>query len=69
MSKTKNRMMDMEEHVWDAMKGGWTTLEEVQSYVKDHMDTVDEAYVEQVFHELDNEFIPFDNKDKTKLIL
>ena len=58
MSRTKTWMMDMEEHVWDAMKGGWTTLEEVQSYVKERMDTVDEAYVEQVFHELDQEILP-----------
>ena len=69
MSKTKNWMMDMEEHVWDALKGGWATLEDVQSYVKERMDTVDEAYVEQVFHELDQEFLPPNEQDKTKLIL
>ena len=69
MSKTKNWMMDMEEHVWDALKGGWATLEDVQSYVREHMDTVDEAYVEQVFHELDQESLPSNEQDKTKLIL
>jgi len=56
MSQTKNWMMDMEEHVWDALKGGWTSLKDVKSYVKERMDTVDESYVEQIFHELDQEF-------------
>jgi hypothetical protein len=52
MSKTKSWIMNMEEHVWDAIEEGWSSLEDVQSYVADHMSPVDKDYVKSVYNEL-----------------
>ena len=44
--------MNMEEHVWDAIEEGWSSLEDVQSYVADHMSPVDKDYVKSGYNEL-----------------
>lgn len=63
MSRTKDWMMEMEEHVYDAIGEGWSSLEDVQSYVDDHMSLVDKDYVKNIYNEL------IDSEHSPKLLL
>ena len=63
MSRIKDWMMEMEEHVYDASGEGWSSLEDVQSYVDDHMTPVDKDYVKNIYNDL------IDSEHSPKLLL
>jgi|TARA_R110000787_G_scaffold285470_3_gene401337 hypothetical protein len=53
MSKIKNWIMEMEEHIYDAIENGASNTSEVLTYVESKMNTVDKNYVSKVYQELD----------------
>lgn len=55
MSKIKNWMMDMEEHVVSAIEMGADNDSDVLAYVKTNMFPVDETYVAKITNEITGE--------------
>lgn len=64
MSRMKNWMMDMEDHVVDAVNLGARSENDVVSYVKTNMQLVDETFVRKFTKELCGESEPLEVKDE-----
>ena len=56
MSKIKNWIMEMEEHIYDAIENGASNISEVTLHVESNMDVVDKHYVNKVYEELKKEW-------------
>ena len=52
MIKIKTWIMEMEEHIYDAIENGASNVEEVSIYVESKMNAVDKHYVSKVYKEL-----------------
>lgn len=64
MGKMKAWMMDMEDHVIDAVNLGARTQNDVVAYVKTNMSLVDETFVRKFTTELCGEGEPLEAKDE-----
>lgn len=50
MSRTKDWVIDMESYTWAAIEAN-LSLKDTISYVKQHMQIVDESYIRQLYKE------------------